>query len=255
MNLKKQPEEEELVLCTVTAINPHSVFVTLDEYNDKTALIHISEVSPGRIRNIRDYVKEGKKIVCKILRINPEKGHIDLSLRRVNESQRRTKLDEIKKEQLSEKIIEQTAKKHKQDFKKLLSEISEKLLKKHDSLFEAFELVSEDKIDLKKIIEKKIAEDITEIIKQRIKPPEIKISGTLKLSTYDPEGIEKIKKNLDIFEKAGIKVKYAGKGMYNISLISDDYKKAEKILGKALKESEEHAQKNTIKMLFERKDE
>ena len=84
MLLKKEgfPEEDELVMCTVTQVQFHSVFVTLDEY-DKGGMIHISEVSPGRIRNIRDFVREGKKIVCKVLRVNEEKGHIDLSLRRV----------------------------------------------------------------------------------------------------------------------------------------------------------------------------
>src|SRR3989338_5359313 len=81
MLLKKEgfPEEDELVMCTVTQVQFHSVFVILDEY-DKGGMIHISEVSPGRIRNIRDFVREGKKVVCKVLRVNKEKGHIDLSL-------------------------------------------------------------------------------------------------------------------------------------------------------------------------------
>ncbi|MEK6948847.1 MAG: S1 RNA-binding domain-containing protein, partial [Nanoarchaeota archaeon] len=52
------PQEDELVLCTVTKVEFHSVFVTLDEYG-KGGMIHISEVSPGRIRNIRDFVREG----------------------------------------------------------------------------------------------------------------------------------------------------------------------------------------------------
>ena len=107
MLLKKQgfPEESELDLCTVTSVQYHSVFVDIDEYG-KSGLIHISEVSPGRIRNIRDFVREGKKVVCKVLRINEEKGYIDLSLRRVNESEKRRKINEIKKEQTAEKVIE-----------------------------------------------------------------------------------------------------------------------------------------------------
>ena len=96
------PEEDEIVMCTVTKIFPHSVFVNIDELN-KTGVIHISEISPGRIRNIRDFVKQDKKIICKVLRINKERGHIDLSLRRVIDAQRRNKSDEIKQEQLAEK--------------------------------------------------------------------------------------------------------------------------------------------------------
>ena len=120
MLFKKQgfPEENELVMCTVTKVQYHSVFVNLDEY-EKGGMIHISEVSPGRIRNIRDFVKESKKVVCLVLRINKEKGHIDLSLRRVNEGQKRAKVDEIKKEQMAEKILEFVAKKLNKDIKDL----------------------------------------------------------------------------------------------------------------------------------------
>src|SRR3989338_3423064 len=124
MFLKKDgfPEEDELVMCTITKVQPHSVFCNLDEY-DKGAMIHISEVSPGRIRNIRDFVKEGKKVVCKVLRVNEEKGHIDLSLRRVTETQRRLKVDEIKQEQKSEKIIEFVTKNNNLDLNKFFNEL------------------------------------------------------------------------------------------------------------------------------------
>ncbi|RLE48135.1 translation initiation factor IF-2 subunit alpha [Candidatus Woesearchaeota archaeon] len=257
MDLQKKgyPEEDELVLCTVTAINPYSVFVTLDEYGGRTALIHISEVSPGRIRNIRDYVKEGKKIVCKVLRINKEKGHIDLSLRRVNESQKRIKLDEIKKQQLSEKIIEQAAKKNKKDPKKTLTEVAEKILKKYDSIFEAFELVVQGQLDLSKIVDKKLAADLTELIKQRISPPHVKVKGVITMTTPAENGIEQIKKLAKICEKTGATVKYAGGGTYNLELIDENYKSAEKKLKKALTEAETFAHKNKINFKFERTEE
>src|SRR3990172_6820659 len=103
------PEEGEIVLCTVAKIHSHAVFVDMDEYG-KGGMIHISEISPGRIRNIRDFVVEGKKIVCKVLRINLERGHIDLSLRRVTENQKKNKVNELKREQLAEKIVEYAAK-------------------------------------------------------------------------------------------------------------------------------------------------
>src|SRR3989344_568516 len=92
------PDEGEIVLCTVTKINPNSVFVHVDDY-DKGGMVHISEISPGRIRNIRDFVVENKVVVCKVLSVNRERGYIDLSLRRVNETLRRNKLEEVKQEQ------------------------------------------------------------------------------------------------------------------------------------------------------------
>src|SRR3990167_9616471 len=85
---KGMPEVNEVVMCTVKKVLFHSVFVDIEDYGLE-GMIHISEVSPGRIRNIRDYVKEGKKIVCKVLKVDEVKGHIDLSLRRVNEAEKR----------------------------------------------------------------------------------------------------------------------------------------------------------------------
>ena len=144
MLLKKKgfPEDDELVLCTITKVQFHSVFANIDEYG-KGGMIHISEVSPGRIRNIRDYVKEGKKVVCKVLRIDEEKGHIDLSLRRVTETQRRKKVDEMKQEQKAEKILEFVAKDTKLDTKKLFVDISANISKKYASLYEFFQQVAQ----------------------------------------------------------------------------------------------------------------
>ena len=103
-------------------------------------MIHISEVSPGRIRNIRDYVKEDKKVVCVVLKINQERGHIDLSLRRVNDSQRRKKMEEIKQEQKAEKIIELFANEIKKPFKELYAEFSKSILEEYDMLYLAFKI-------------------------------------------------------------------------------------------------------------------
>ncbi len=57
---KTFPDEKEIVVCTVKKILRDSIFATLDAYEGKEGMIHISEIAPGRIRNIRDYVKEGK---------------------------------------------------------------------------------------------------------------------------------------------------------------------------------------------------
>jgi len=132
MLLKKQgfPEDSELVLCTVTNVQHHSVFARLDEYG-KTGMIHISEVSPGRIRNLADFVKEGKVIVCKVLKVNLERGHIDLSLRRVSETQARKKKEDIKQEQKAEKIIQSLAEQLKRPAEEVYAEIAGPILKEY----------------------------------------------------------------------------------------------------------------------------
>lgn len=228
------PEEGELVLCTVTKVFPHSVFVTLDEFERKSGMINIAEVSPGRIRNIRDYVAEGKKIVCKVLALDKKKGHIDLSLRRVTDGQKRVKNDEIKQEQKSEKIIEFIAKSLNKDLKQFYNEITEIVFKKYDYLSECFERVVAGKANLADMgIEKKTAEVLTKEVLERIKPPEVEVKGKLKLKSYKTDGVEIVKEAIKKAEgkgKGNLTVKYVGGGSFKLGVKSDNYKSAEKIL-------------------------
>ncbi|MFH1590627.1 MAG: S1 RNA-binding domain-containing protein [archaeon] len=225
------PEESELVMCKVTSVQYNSVFVNMLEY-DLSGMIHISEVSPGRIRNIRDYVKEGKVVVCKVLRINRERQQIDLSLRRVSDFQRREKVNEIKQEQMAEKIVEFAAERIKKPTKDVYQEIVEKISDEYESLYSYFEEVMEDDSLLKdKGIDPKIGELILPLIKQRIKPPEVNISGQFQLKSYEPDGVETIKDALRlVMEKGGERftLTYAGAGAYNFSIVDREYKSAEK---------------------------
>lgn len=242
-------------MCTVTKVQYHSVFVNLDEFERRQGLIHISEVSPGRIRNINDYVQEGKKVVCKVLRISMDRGHIDLSLRRVSNIQKRNKVEEIKQEQKAEKILEFVGKDFDLKMRDLNKIVAPKLLKDYDSLHAAFEEVSFDEVKLEDLgIEEKYAKPLTEIIKQRIKPPVVQITGELTLSTYDANGVDVVKSIL-IKSLVGIedtKIVYVGGGKYSIAVTKNDYKEAEEELKKVTDILEEDAKEQKCDFEFKR---
>lgn len=229
------PEEDEIVICTIKKILPNCVFVLLDEYENKEGLIHISEISPGRIRNIRDFVKEGKKIVCKVLRIDQVKSHIDLSLRRVNQAQRINKNSEYKQEQKAEKILELVAQELKKDLPFMYKEAGNKIIEKYGSLTACFQDVVKDKEILKELkITPNITKSLTEIILKRIKPKEVEINSTLLLSSNKPNGIEIIKEtlknihDLSIKKQYQLKIQYISAPKYRITIKAPDYKTAEK---------------------------
>lgn len=229
------PEDSELVVCTVTKIQFNSVFVHLDEY-DKQGMIHISEISPGRIRNIRDYVKEGKKVVCQVLRTNPDRGHIDLSLRRVNKNQHRKKMEQLKKEIKAEKIIEQIAKQNKLDVRAFYRKVFDIISEDYEYIADFFEDYIADEADFKKLnLDKKLEKELDEIVRQRIKLPSVEIKAHYKIGLFEPDGIEIIK---DAFTKANkiddehVKITYLGAGKYEILIIAEDYKEAEDYLKK-----------------------
>lgn len=249
------PEEGELVLCTVTKIQYNSVFAALEEY-DKKGMIHISEIAPGRIRNIHDYVREGKIVVCVVLRVDMERGHIDLSLRRVNESQKRNKLNQIKQEQKAEKIVEFAAKELKTDINQLYALITEKVFEKYSTLYSCFEDIVAKNITLEEIgIKKDIADVLTELILQRIKLPKVEIKGKLFISTYEENGIGIIK---DIFKKVQdigkeqLTINYLGGGTYSLGITAENYKDAEKLLEKILYSLKKDIEKSQGTFKFER---
>src|SRR5882762_11961032 len=132
------PDEGELVVCTVTNVKNFGAFVTLDEYESKEGFIHIAEVSSGWIKYIRDYVREGQKVVCKVLKVDQEKGHIDLSLKAVNDHQRREKIQEWKNEQKAEKLLSIVAERLGKPVDALWQEFGYKLLDTFGTLYRAF---------------------------------------------------------------------------------------------------------------------
>jgi len=251
------PEEGEIVLCTITKIYHHSVFATIDEYG-KQGMIHISEVSPGRIRNLRDYVVEGKKVVCKILKIDLQKGHIDLSLRRVNIGQKKAKLEQIKQEQKAEKIIETLASELKMDVKKVYREIFDVINKKYDFLYNCFLDFVAGEINLNDFdIDKQYSDKLISLVKERIKLPKVTISGDLILQSYEPNGTEiikkAIKKALEHSNKETI-IKYQGGGKYSLSITSEEYNTAEKILYELTNAAINHMIANNSIGKFKRKE-
>jgi translation initiation factor 2 subunit 1 len=250
------PEEDELVLCTITNIHYHSVFAKLDEYG-RTGLIHISEVSPGRIRNIRDFVVEGKKTVCKVLRVDKKAGHIDLSLRRVSDNQKRKKINEIKLEQKAQKIIEQVAKNNNMDKDKLIGDVTNKVCQKYENLRTCFQhSVKKEELLEKLGIEKDIRDQLQEMINVRFKEEEIVIGGMLKLKSYEPNGLNIIKEALEAAEKVDKKVSisYLGAGTYHIEVNAENYKDAEKLLERAVKKALAFTEKGLGEGKFIRKE-
>jgi len=216
MHQKKSgfPSEGEIVACTVKKILKTTVFVKLDEY-EQEGIIHISEISPGRIRTIRDFVKENKKIICKVLKKNERYGNLDLSLRRVTTGQKLNKIKEDKLRDKCLKIIESSAKQLKLDVGKTYRLINEKIKGTYESISEAFQTVAEelDESPLEEVgIDKKLAKSLEETIKVRLKPKEIKETKNLEITCPAGNGIEIIKKSL---EKAN---KYAKEKKYNLTL-------------------------------------
>ena len=255
MHYKKEgfPEISELVVCNVKKILPHSIFVEIEEYG-KEGMIHISEIAPGRIRNLRDYVKEGKKIVCKVLNIHKEKGHIDLSLRRVNKSQRIRKNTEYKQEIRAEKILENVAKELNTTLDDIYKKAGNSLINEYGALTPCFYDIVKDKANLKELkIDPKIEKVLITKVKEKIQPPSVIVTSKLRLQSFSSNGIEDIKKVLKSIKKEGVSLSYLGAPNYRLVINAPDYKEAEGKLKEINDSTVKLAKKMNVDAEFKRK--
>jgi translation initiation factor 2 alpha subunit (eIF-2alpha) len=227
-----QLEEGQIILCTVTKIVGTIVFVKIEEYNYE-GTITFAEIFPGKIRNIRDFVFPGKKIVCKVLRINPQV--IELSLRRVKVNERNDFNESYKKER-SYLAMLRTILGEEQSLK-----IVEKIKEEEKSLVEFLEKAKENTKLLEKYLTKEQTDKITAILKEK-KAKETIISKKFSLSSKAPNGIISVR---SIIKEAGkevsidvLEVSYIAAGKYIIKIKTKDPRRADQQLRKMMEQLE-----------------
>lgn len=228
-------------MCTVKKVFTQGAFAKLDEYSGKEGMIHISEIASGWVKNIRDFVREGQKAVCKVLAVDPQKGHIDLSLRRVKDSQRRWKVQQWKREQRAEKLLELVGSKLGKSLDDAYEEIGVALQDKFGDLYSAFESAAakggEVLADL--VADKRWSEVIGEIAASMVVTPTVEVVGYVDLSCSNSDGVDVIKSALMSArdsvkpDEVNVEFYYVGSPRYRIKVIAPSYKIAENIMQKA----------------------
>ncbi len=244
MVLKKEPfpSEGDLVVCTVTKVYPHGAFARLDEYRDRDGYIHISEVASTWIKNIRDFVREGQKTVAKVLAVDRKKGHVDLSLRRVSEAAKKKKMQEWKRAQKAEKLLEMAAKELGKSLEQAYEEVGFKLEEEFGEIYGAFEEISaagEEALEGLDIPEEWV-EPLVKLAKENVSISKVKIHGFVELRSRAPDGVEVIRRALTAAkevereaEGVTLDISYVGAPRYRITVVAYDYKSAEEVLRKA----------------------
>jgi translation initiation factor 2 subunit 1 len=253
------PDVGDLVIATVVKITSYGVYVRLDEY-DKEGLLHVSEVASRWVRNIRDYVREGQKVVLKVLRVQAEKGQVDLSRRRVTKRDKKEKLLSWKKDRKAESLLRTAAEKLNITFEEAYETAGVLIENAFGELHDGLEKTAKDGIDvlLDLGIQKELAVTLEEIAREKIQISLVNVKGILKLQNLKPNGVLIIKETLknakEIGESEGadVTIYLVSPPNYRIVVSADDYKSAESILDKATSSALEFISKSGGKGSFER---
>jgi len=244
MKFSGWPEPGELAVGTVEEIEDFGVFVDLEEYEDKRGLIHISEVASGWIKNVRDHVNEGQTTVVKVLEVDEDAQQINLSLKDVNDHQRKEKIQEWKAEQKADNWMEIA---FGEDFAdEEYTAIANAFLAEFGSLYDGFEQAAihgESALEETDLTDEEI-EAIVETARDNVSVPYVTVTGYVDLTCPEPDGVDVIKEALqaaegngEVPEEVELDVTYVGSPEYRIEVRAPDYKVAET----ALEDSAERA--------------
>jgi translation initiation factor 2 subunit 1 len=238
---EKKPEWPEigyLVIATIETVTDYGAYAKLDEYN-KRGLLHVSEISSSWIRNIRDFVREGQKMVLKVLRVDMEKGHIDLSLRRVTKREKIEKIKSWKKDRKAEALLRGVAEKvglsNEEVYEKAGTLIEEKY-----GLYEGFEKVVKEGIEvLTKIgVPEDLAKAFAEVAQERIRVKLVKVKGIIEVRCMKPNGVRIIQeaflnaKKAEKTKDADVRFYVVAAPKYSVEVLAENYKRAEEVLQK-----------------------
>ncbi len=239
MDENSWPESGDFVVCTVKNVTDFGAYTTLEEFDGKEGFIHISEIKAGWVKYVRDHIREGQKVVCKVLNVDSSRRHIDLSLKDVNEHQKRAKIQDWKNEQKAFKWL-QFVSEETNTSKDEMDDVKTDLVDNFGSLYSAFEEAAMNSEDAFREIKmkKKLVTSIVKVAQNNIKLPYVDIAGFIDLNCYLSDGIDIIKQALDagnMFDEEGVRIDitYMGAPRYRIKVIAPDYKKAELVLKKA----------------------
>lgn len=232
------PEIGDLVIATIETVTDYGAYAKLDEYN-KRGLLHVSEISSSWIRNIRDFVREGQKMVLKVLRVDTEKGHIDLSLRRVNKRERIEKVMSWKKERKAEALLKDVSEKTGMSVEEVYAKAGALVEEKYP-LYDGFEMAAiEGPATLTKIgVPEELAQAFADVAKERIHVKLVKVKGVLEIRVLKPNGVKIIKDafhDAELAEKAedsDVRFYVMAAPKYSIEVSAPNYKRAEDVFEK-----------------------
>ena len=232
------PEVGDLVIATIDSVTGYGAYANLDEYN-KRGLLHVSEISSSWTRNIRDFVREGQKAVLKVLRVDLEKGHIDLSLRRVTRRAKIEKIRQWKQDRKAEALLRGVAERIGLP-SEVVYEKAGAFLEEKYGLYDGFEKVATEgpEILTQICVPEDLAKTFAAVAEERIRIKMVKVKRMLEIRCMSPNGV-KIIKNSFLNAKKTQKTKDAevqfyviAAPKYTLEVSAENYKRAEEILQK-----------------------
>jgi len=238
------PEIDDVVMVQVRSIAEMGAYVSLLEFNNIEGMILLSELSRRRIRSINKLIRVGKQEVCMVLRVDKEKGYIDLSKRRVSPEDVQKCDERFQRSKAVHSIIRHVSEVQHVEMEALYRQTAWPLYGKFGHAYEAFRaaITDADSIfneELMPGLSADVKDCLLDNIKKRLTPTAVKIRADIEVTCFEYAGINAIKgallKGVDLStEDIPIKIKLVAPPLYVMLCSALDKNAGIKLLGDAI---------------------
>uniref|UniRef100_A0A8D8SJ76 Eukaryotic translation initiation factor 2 subunit 1 n=1 Tax=Cacopsylla melanoneura TaxID=428564 RepID=A0A8D8SJ76_9HEMI len=244
---EKYPEVEDVVMVNVFSIAEMGAYVHLLEYNNIEGMILLSELSRRRIRSINKLIRVGKTEPVVVIRVDKEKGYIDLSKRRVSPEDVEKCTERYAKAKAVHSILRHVAEILHFDSDAQLEDLYQRTAwdyeaktKKKGSSYDFFKQAV---LDPNSLLECGLDEDTRDVlvnnIQRKLTSQAVKIRADIEVACYGYEGIDAVKAALKAglamsTEKMPIKINLIAPPLYVMTTVTPEKADGLKALQEAI---------------------
>ncbi|KAI9369718.1 translation initiation factor 2, alpha subunit [Aspergillus egyptiacus] len=195
---EKYPEVDSYVMVNVKQIAEMGAYVKLLEYDNIDGMILLSELSRRRIRSIQKLIRIGRNEVVIVLRVDKEKGYIDLSKRRVSPEDVIKCEERYNKSKAVHSILRHVAEATQTPLEALYQQIAWPLNRKFGHSHDAFK-ISITNPDVWADVEfpsEAVKRELTQYIGKRLTPHPTKVRADVEVTCFGYDGIDAVKNAL-----------------------------------------------------------
>ena len=261
------PEVDDVVMVQVKSIAEMGAYVSLLEYNGIDGMILLSELSRRRIRSVQKLIKVGRSEPVMVLRVDKEKGYIDLSKRRVSPEDAEACVDKYNKSKLVHTITRHAAETTNTNLEDLYKAFTWPVYKKYGHAHAGFRQMSSSAETLfseaieisgaegEAVLTPEVRDALIKDIKRRMTPVPLKIRADIELTCFHYDGILHIQEAIRCGERMStpectVQIKLLAPPLYVLTTQTIDRAGGVETLMKAVEAVKQSIESNKGKLLL-----
>jgi|EP01046_Picozoa_sp_COSAG06_P058889 translation initiation factor 2 subunit 1 len=238
---KEYPDVDELVVVMVKSIDEMGAYVKLLEYNNVEGMILMTELSRRRIRSINKLLRVGKQEVVSVLRVDTDRGYIDLSKKAVAEDDVPRTEERYNKAKEVHSIVRNTSDKCGKPMKELYEQVAWPLYAEYGHAYDGFQMaVANPKMLDVFGLDDSAKSTLQDQVRRRLAPKALKFRADVEVFCFGVDGVEAVKAALRagkaVPEADGeVKIELLASPIYVLRTSSLDKAAGVKILNQSIK--------------------